>query len=665
MDSHKTASIRIRLSIVITAFALLSLGMLVRSTWIQIIHDPKLESLAQKQFQSKILMKPRRGLILDRTGEPLAINLESSSLAGSPAKILKSPATLHLLAHALGVQQNILKKHLDPKKSFYWFERRLSDQRMEHFRKIGILQPNGDMPDGLWIVKEMKRVYPHGELGLSLIGSVNVDTEGLEGVELWKNSSLRGKSATFQAYKDALGRPALLNNDAQTKTTDGENIELSIDSSLQYSIEESLQASMEETHADSGLVAVMDSNTGEILALAQAPSSHHIRKVTALTDGYEPGSTLKPIMIAASINKGISKISDSVFGHYGKLTLQGRTISEAEAHEKFGYITLKRIIEVSSNVGAAELALKFGADRYVSALREFGFGAKTGISFPGEISGWLPSQTKAIKPLTLATMGFGQSLMVTPIQMLRAYAAFSNGGTLIEPTLLKRSDHDAVKRIPLLKAQAVRDITDALISVTEGEKGTGHKACVEGFRVAGKTGTAQTVDPRTHRYSSNRYIASFVGYPVGVKQPVTILALLDHPRGDYYAGSTAAPLFAKVLKQVVSRFSIPSTEKIRIPLVESSPSPKRGTEEEDSESIKIAQSSAEITEASEESAKEVNLDHPVMPTLIGLTPQEAMRALKPFMPIVQLKGFGLIKRQNPESGSMISKNVRVTLFLEE
>ena len=173
--------------------------MLVRSTWIQIIHDPKLESLAQKQFQSKILMKPRRGLILDRTGEPLAINLESSSLAGSPAKILKSPATLHLLAHALGVQQNILKKHLDPKKSFYWFERRLSDQRMEHFRKIGILQPNGDMPDGLWIVKEMKRVYPHGELGLSLIGSVNVDTEGLEGVELWKNSSLRGKSATFQA----------------------------------------------------------------------------------------------------------------------------------------------------------------------------------------------------------------------------------------------------------------------------------------------------------------------------------------------------------------------------------------------------------------------------------------------------------------------------------
>jgi len=262
-------------------------------------------------------------------------------------------------------------------------------------------------------------------------------------------------------------------------------------------------------------------------------------------------------------------------------------------------------------------------------------------------------------------MGFGQSLMVTPIQMLRAYAAFSNGGTLIEPTLLKRSDHDAVKRIPLLKAQAVRDITDALISVTEGEKGTGHKACVEGFRVAGKTGTAQTVDPRTHRYSSNRYIASFVGYPVGVKQPVTILALLDHPRGDYYAGSTAAPLFAKVLKQVVSRFSIPSTEKIRIPLVESSPSPKRGTEEEDSESIKIAQSSAEITEASEESAKEVNLDHPVMPTLIGLTPQEAMRALKPFMPIVQLKGFGLIKRQNPESGSMISKNVRVTLFLEE
>jgi cell division protein FtsI (penicillin-binding protein 3) len=639
--------------------------MLVRSTWLQIMHDPKLENLANKQFQSKILMKPRRGLITDRTGEPLAINLETSSLAGNPSKILKSPATLHLLAHAMGIRQSDLKKKLDPKRSFFWVERHVTDERMNHLRHLGIIQPNGDMPDGLWVVKEMKRVYPHGELGASLLGGVNVDTEGLEGVELWKNSTLRGKSASFEAYKDALGRPAMFNNDAQTQTTDGLNTELSIDASLQYSVEQSLNDTVAKNQADSGVVIVMDSNTGEILALAQSPSYRHVKKVTALTDGYEPGSTLKPLMIASAINKGISKITDNVFGHYGKFTLQGRTISEAEAKEKFGYISLKKVIEVSSNIGAAEEALKIGADRYVASLKELGFGSRTGIGFPGEISGWMPSQTKSIRPLTLATMGFGQSIMVTPLQIIRAYAALSNGGTLIQPTLLKRGDNDTSKSVPIFRAQTVRDVTSALLSVTEGKDGTGKLAQVEGFRIAGKTGTAQTVDPRTHRYSNGRHIASFVGFPVGVKQPIVVLVVIDHPRGaNYFGGSIAGPLFAKVLKEVVSRFSIPTTEKVFVPLAEVNPAPKRD-EGRYLDTIKIAQSSAEVTEASVQSIKEVNLDNPVMPSVVGLTPQEAIRSLKPFLPNVQIHGFGLIKRQIPESGSMISENVRVTLYLDE
>ncbi len=665
MNFHSTPSIRIRLSFVICIFALLSIGMLVRSTWLQIIHDPKLTNLARRQFQSKILMKPRRGLIMDRTGEPLAINLETSSLAGSPAKILKSPATLHLLARAMGVTASSLKKRLDPKRSFFWVERHMSDDRLARLKKVGVIQANGDMPEGLWVIKEMKRVYPHGELASSLIGSVNVDTEGLEGVELWKNSLLRGKGASFDAFKDALGRPALITANDKMKMVDGENTELSIDASLQYSVEEALNDAMDKTRADAGLVAVMDSNTGEILAMAQSPSRiRHVKKVTAISDGYEPGSTMKPLMLATAINKGVVKITDSLFGHYGKFVLQGRTISEAEAHEKFGYITVKKMIEVSSNVVSAELALKLGAEKFVGGLKELGFGARTGIGFPGEISGWMPTQIKSIKPLTLGTMGFGQSIMVTPIQMLRAYAALSNGGYLVEPTLLKRNEKDLIKRIPVLKAQAVRDVTDALIGVTESEKGTGHKAQVEGFHIAGKTGTAQTVDPQTKRYSTTRYIASFIGYPANVKQPVTVLALLDHPRGIYYAGDTAAPLFSRVLKQVVSRFSIPATEKVFIPLVEGTPSPHRDLATEQ-ESIQVAKSSAEIAEASIESTEALNIDHPVMPSMIGLTPQEAIRALKPFSPVVQIKGFGLIKKQVPDSGATISKNVRVTLILEE
>ncbi len=654
---------RIRLSLVICVFAVLAVGMLVRSTWIQIIHDPKLETLARRQFESKILMKPRRGLILDRTGEPFAINLETSSLAGNPKKILKSRSTAHLLSRALGTQLSQLKKRLDSKKSFIWFERHLSDQRIEQFRKAGILQPSGEMPEGLWIVKEMKRVYPHGELASSLIGSVNVDAEGIEGVELWKNQGLRGKSASIDAFKDALGRPTLMNSGKDTVMQDGEPVELSIDASLQYSVEEALNESIESTNSDSGMVIVMDSSTGEILALAQAPHRRGVKKVTALTDGYEPGSTMKPLILASAINKGAIKVTDGLFGHYGKFKIQGRTISEAEAHEKFGYISMKKMIEVSSNIAAAELALKLGAERTVQGMRGMGFGSRSGVGFPGEITGWMPSNPKAIKPLTLATIGFGQSVMVTPIQMIRAYAALSNGGQLVEPTLLKRKEKEELKTSQVFKPGTVKDVTEALVTVTEGEKGTGAKARLEGYRIAGKTGTAQTVDPKTKRYSTSRHIASFIGYPVGVKQPIVVLTLLDGPRGIYYAGSTAAPLFSKVLSKVVARFSIPTTEKIRMPLVESTPTPAPVVE--DSEVIKVAQSNAEILEQSLQSTKEVNLDHPVMPSLIGLTPQEAIAALKPFVPRVQIKGFGLIKKQTPETGTMISRNVKVNLILEE
>ena len=658
---YQTPSVRIRLSLVISVFALISVSMLVRSTWLQLIHDPKLENLGRRQFESKILTKPRRGLILDRTDEPLAINLETSSLAGNPQKILKSRATLHLLAHALNVNPLALKKRLDSKKSFFWIERHLSDERMDKLRTHGIIQGNGDMPEGLWIVKEMKRVYPHGELASSLLGSVNVDTEGLEGVELWKNSFLRGKGATVDAFKDALGRPTLING-SETKTVDGESVALSIDASLQYSVEESLQETMDRTQSDSGMVVVMDSNNGEILALAQSPA-HRVKKVMALTDGYEPGSTMKPLLLATAINKGVVKLNDQFFGHYGKFVLQGRTISEAEAKEKFGNISLKKMVEVSSNIVAAELALKVGAERFVSGLKELGFGAHTGIGFPGEITGWMPAQTKSIRPLTLATMGFGQSVMVTPLQMLRAYASLSNGGYLVEPTLMKRSEKDSIKRIPVLKAGAVRDVTEALLSVTEAEAGTGHAAVVEGFRVAGKTGTAQVVDSHTHRYSNTHHISSFIGFPVGVKQPITILVVLNHPKGpNYFGGATAAPLFSKVLKEVTSRFSIPSTEKVRIPLAESTPAPPSSLHQE---VIQIAQSSAELAEQSVASTKEVNLDHPVMPSMLGLTPQEAILALKPFYPQVQIHGFGLIRKQIPESGSLISSHVRVSLYLEE
>ncbi len=673
---YQTDSIRIRLSVVVLAFACISLGMAGRSTWLQIIGDPKLESLGKKQFESKFLVKPRRGLITDRTGEPLAINLETTSLAGNPSKLLQNKSSLNTLAHALGVSVPTLKKSLNPKKSFTWIERHISDDRLEKFKKL-------DLTDGLWMIKEMKRIYPHGELAAPLIGTVNIDAEGLEGVELWKDVQLKGKSATFDAIRDALGRPARLSNTGAPDTEDGKNVELSIDASLQFGVEQVLQESIARTHSQSGLAVVMDSNTGEILALAQNPSFNPNqrglnvltgmnRKLKLLTDGYEPGSTLKPILLSSALSAGM-KITDQLFGHFGKFVLQNKTISEAEAREKYGYIPLKKMIEVSSNIVAAELALKIGADQYLSTLRELGFGQKSGTQFPGEIPGGLPNP-KQVKPLSLATMGFGQGIFVTPIQMIKAYAALSNGGYLIDPSLLKRKPNEIIRKVPVLRSQVVRDATQAMLLVTEGENGTGKNAAVAGFRIAGKTGTAQTVDPRTKRYSTNRHIASFIGFPLGTKPNFTILALLDNPKGVYFASQTAAPLFAAVLKQVVSRYSIPATEPMAHPLAQTLAQPTilptalpTTLPTASQQNRVIAQNPLPTLKTSiiNETSYEQHLQEELMPSLVGLTAQEAMGHLKAFSPQFQIHGFGLIKKQIPESGVALHSGQKVTLFLGE
>lgn len=660
------ASTRNRLTFVVMIFATLAVVMMSRMAWIQVIGDPRLEKLAKRQFQSQVLITPRRGGIEDRTGEPLAINVEVSSLAGSPSKISKNRRSQNLLSKALGITHSQLKERIKNKKSFVWFARHLNDDQISGLKKSGLITESGEMPEGVWLVKEMKRVYPHGDLAAPLIGSVNIDTKGIEGIELWKNSILAGKTTKVSAVRDALGRTALFDTSEEIPLEDGKPIQLTIDASLQYSVESSLKEAISKSNADSGMVIVMDASNGEILALAQQPSfnpnhrnlagaSSPNRKLRAITDGFEPGSILKPILLASALSNGF-KLNDKLYGHLGNFRVQGKPIREAEAHEKFGYISLKKMIEVSSNIVAANLALQEGAEKYVRTLRTLGFGSKTGIDFPGEISGWTPQNGKGMKPLTLANIGFGQGLLVTPMQVVRAYAALANGGYLIEPTLLSKTSLDKnanSEKIQIFHSNVVKDVTSALLSVTEGEDGTGKKARVTGYKIAGKTGTAQTVDSKTKTYSRSRYIASFVGYPVKTEKPLVVLTLLDHPRGIYYASETAAPLFSQVLAHATARFSIPPTEPVETPtqLVENpSPSPSP------SASSVVIQASSATREVPTLSS---------MPNLMGLTPQEAMTTLSAVVPRFQIVGFGLVRRQSPEAGSAIEPGMNVTLYLDE
>ena len=435
--------------------SILALGaasvVLGRAFWVQVVGDPRLERMARRQFQGKVLISPRRGSILDRNGEALAVNVESSSLAANPGKLRGRRSLVRLLSHALDIPAEKISSRLREKREFIWLKRHLAESELNLLKKSRVIAPDGDLPDGLWLVRESKRVYPHHELAAHVLGDTNVDNEGLEGAELWFNKSLKGRVVSIDTTKDALGRPTFLDAAAAGSVRDGEPVRLTIDASLQYSVQQELKGSVERTRSRGGTAIVMNAVNGEILAMANEPAFdpnlHGAppaqRRNRAITDGFEPGSTFKPVLLASALSSGM-KLSDVVWGNHGSFTLQGRTISEAEAHEKFEWISLKKMIQVSSNVGAAKLALKVGADPFLATIQSLGFGLKSGLGFPGEISGRVPPR-KSWQPLTLANIGFGQGVLVTPLQMTRAYAAFLNGGWLVEP-LLTLDDQPDVKR---------------------------------------------------------------------------------------------------------------------------------------------------------------------------------------------------------------------------
>ncbi len=674
-----------RFTALFVVVGLLSTAIFTRAAYVQLIGDARLERMARRQFKSRLLVRPERGLILDRNGESLAINTEVYSLAANPSKIQKPKAVARLLHQALSTPEGKFAKKLSEKKEFIWIKRHLTESDLERMEKWRLKDKDGVVEEGLMLVKESRRVYPHGDSASHVLGSVNLDSEGIEGMELWGESHLQGKVVSISAIKDALGRPAFMDANAARTVENGEPIQLTLDSQLQYAVEQELRASVKAHDAKGGSVIVMDATNGEILALANEPhfnpnipgSPQANRRNRALTDGFEPGSTLKPIVVAAALARGM-KITDKIHGEGGSVVIQGKRISEAEAHEKFEWLTLGKMIQVSSNVVAAKLALKLGPDVLLNSLRTFGFGAKTQISFPGEIAGILPPR-KRMMPLTTANMGFGHGILVTPLQMTRAYAAFANGGYLVQPTLLKTPQVLNGRGAPSIQSifspKVAEDVASALEDVTSDE-GTGKKAVVPGYRVAGKTGTAQVVDPETGRYSQNRYIASFVGFLAGTDRKLVAFTSVVEPKGVYYAGETAAPLFKRVMQAAVHRLSVPSTESLDLPEPARRLNPPL-TLQERVDRVNISQAAPSKGEASSQTMEKVSLQavEPTtpggtisswkMPELKGMTALEALAVLEGHPVQVEIRGTGLVVLQTPAPGDILREGEKVSLRLKE
>ncbi len=666
--------IKLRMTAVMLLCIGLAASVLTRAIYIQLIQDPRLEAMAKKQFHSKVLIRPRRGTIVDRNGEALAVNVEIRSLAANPSKIQNRKMLARLLAKATDQPHQKIYDRLKEKREFVWIKRHLSEGELARLKKWGIIGDDGELASGLWMVNESKRVYPHGELAAHVLGDVNLDSEGLEGIELWADEGLKGKVVSVSAIRDALGRPTFIDAIAAKHVKDGEQVALTIDASLQYAVEQELEAAVAKSSARGGSAIVMNAVTGEILAMANEPSFNPNEKTApaarrrnrAMTDGYEPGSTLKSILLAAALSSG-SKLTDAVWGERGSFVVQGKRISEAESHEKFEWINLKKMLQVSSNVGAAKLALKLGADKYLNALRAFGFGSRTKSGFPGEIAGKIPAR-KEWQPLSLANIGFGQGVLVTPIQMIRSYAAFANGGWLVQPNLIKSPAKLAPAEPPkrIISQKVADSVVEALKAATD-EKGTGVKARLEGYQVAGKTGTAQAVDPLTGRYSRSRYIASFIGFAVGVEPKLVIYTMIDEPKGIYYGSETAAPLFRSVLLATANRFSLPAKAGGQ-PLLGLQKNHDKGPL-----SDSIRWSLAKVVPPAAAPKPEVQWHgatpdgHVVwrMPLLQGLTAREAILAVQGHKFQLEVQGVGVVKSQVPEEGKTIPDGGTVRLTLGE
>lgn len=672
-----------RLRVVLLFSLLLALIGLSRAAYIQIVGDPRLNQLSKKQFNSKVLVSARRGVISDRNGEPLAVNTDIHSLAANPNKIQNKRLMARLLAKATNIPESKLLEKFKEKKEFVWIKRLIPDDQIDQFKKWGLTDSGGNLIPGFFLVKENFRRYPHGELAAQVVGSVNLDSEGTEGVELWQNSRLEGKVVSMKATRDALGRPTLYDASAANDARDGETIQLTIDASLQFSVEESLRNAVEKTHSRAGTVIVMDASSGEILALANSPNfnpnqrnaPHDVKRNRALTDAYEPGSVMKPIHLATALQNGW-KITDRLHGENGSFKVQGKRISEAETHEKFEWISLKKMIEVSSNIVAAKMAMKLGYEKLSQGLKLFEFGTKTGTRFPGELSGWLPSSKRDWTPLTLANVGFGQGLMVTPVQIIRAYAAFANGGYLVTPRILKNDSDDKTPPAPkrILRPDVVTHVVDALKGATIEKEGTGKKAALDGYIVGGKTGTAQTVDPVTRHYSRNHYRSTFVGFPIGTEHKIVILTLLDEPKGVYYAGETAAPLFSEVLNSVVTRFAIPH----QVPPTGQTPAklaeaPAQKAPGNLSDGIRKSLDRLKWSASHTESAPRLEVYSSSaegkafwkMPNLHEMTAREALNALKGHDFKVEISGSGLIETQIPAPDSKIGEGDSIRLRLND
>jgi cell division protein FtsI (penicillin-binding protein 3) len=647
MKDEREKWARIRIIMIGTVFGLLFLNVIGRTFYLQILQHEVLEKKADKQHQHKIDLTPARGSILDRNGTTLAESIQMDSCYAEPRRIKDVGGTAAVLAPILGIPKAELAARLSVNKSFIWLERWLAPEVM-------IRVKNMKLP-GIGFAPESKRFYPNMEIAAHVVGFTGHDPNGLEGIELKYDSTILGNTGYMITERDALGRNIAIMNTVIKDSSPGKSVILTLDKTIQFITEKELAKAVTDSNAKAGMALVMESDTGKILAMANYPtfnpnaySRYSLAQLRnhVVADSFEPGSTFKIFTIATAIDSGTVKASDIYNCENGSYRIADRTIHDDHPQSR---LTVSEVMKYSSNIGSAKIGFKVGEEKLSAYLRNFGFGVRTGIDLPGEAVGNLKRHWYGVD---LATTSFGQGISLSAIQLTTALSAIANGGNLMKPYLVEQIMNDngtvaqkfepqVVRRV--ISPDTSRIITKMMETVT-GEGGTGTKAALEGYRVAGKTGTAQKVDPVTHMYSPTRRIGSFVGFVPADKPRLTIVVIIDEPQGIKYGGVVAAPAFRGIAQNALAYLKIQPTQPITAaakPADTKTPAPPAEDSMPDGNDLDVSDEGA------------------VMPNFNGMSMRRVLLVMEKRGINIRLIGSGRAAEQSPPPGQKIRGDSKV------
>ncbi len=624
--------IKNRIIFVFTCFCFFFLIVIGKAFKVQIIDAEELIARSNSQFLRTSTVYPKRGNIYDRDGNPLALNIQTYSIFTIPRYTEGDKKVYKKLSQIIPeLNYSKVSSLVKKRKKFTWLARklRLTKEQVSEIKKL----------KGIFIEGVPERIYPNHELASQIVGFVGLDNKGLAGLEYMFDEQLKGEPITLKYVIDNKGRPIKFESHMDV-TAQAKDIYLTIDNEIQSIAEKYLKEAVIRHDADKGGVGVMDSQTGEILAMANYPtfdpnsvkgSSPDARKLAFAIDPFEPGSSFKIFTVASALEHKVATKNSTYYCEQGKIKIDGHWVSEAESHEKFEWLSVTDILKFSSNVGTTKIAFDLKFPKFKETLKSINIGEKTGVEVPGESRG-IFTEAENVSPLSLSNISFGQGVAVTGIQMLAAMSSIANGGHYIQPTLIKYYDEkvDTNNRKPkkVFSEQTTKDVTDMLINAVEN--GTGTNAKIPYFKIAGKTATAQRVD-RNGGYKG--YVSGFVGFPVNVENRFVIFVYIDNPKaGGYYGNLVAAPVFKNIAEYL---------------LYKNKDVTKLADKENKNEEIeKITFDQVQMVDASTRIISENTV-----PNFIGLDKISTIKLANKLNLQLSHKGMGVVRNQDPPAGS--------------